>query len=251
MIPKKVRETAFFIAGLALVWVFFGRQIRGFFTNIAGQLNLTPAPQQPEQKPIAPPPVTQPPVTQPPVTQPPVTRPPVLPAIPSIPRMPLNFSLWDRLPWENNRTRIDIMEAIINDMRRIKSFPYNVAATFPEVMGAGGVTSYLNSQLRRFNAAATQSILKASQPTVTVMPTVTFMPTPATVTSLVQDVQLLEDEVIIPWKTGSVQRPVTQTPVAQTPVTQTPVAQPPVAQRGVSRGHIPSPGGIYLPMFVE
>ena len=227
MIPKKVRETAFFIAGLALVWVFFGRQIRGFFTNIAGQLNLTPAPQQPVQ--------------QPPVTQPPVDRPPVLPAIPSIPRMPLNFSLWDRLPWENNRTRIDLMEAIINDMRRIKSFPYNVAATFPEVMGAGGVTSYLNSQLRRFNAAATQSILIASQPTVTVMPTVTFMPTPATVTSLVQDVQLLEDEVIIPWKTDSVQRPVTQTPVAQ----------PPVAQRGVSRGHIPSPGGIYLPMFVE
>jgi len=199
MIPKKVRETAFFIAGLALVWVFFGRQIRrGFFTNIAGQLNLTPAPQQPvQQPPVDRPPVTQPPVDRPPVTQPPVDRPPVLPAIPSIPRMPLNFSLWDRLPWENNRTRIDIMEAIINDMRRIKSFPYNVAATFPEVVGAGGVTAYLNSQLRRFDAAATQSILIASHPTVT------FMPTPATVTSLVESVQAIEDEQVIPWRRGS------------------------------------------------
>ena len=149
MFSKKTKETAFFIVAIVLLWLIFNRQIRGFFTNIAGQLNIAPAPHQP---------VEQQPVEQPPVVQ------PVLPPIPNIPRLQMGFFIGDRLPWERNRTRIEVMEAIRSDMRRIKSFPYSVASTFPEVIGAGGVVPYLNAQIRRFNAAATASILIAGAP---------------------------------------------------------------------------------------
>jgi len=188
MFSKKTKETAFFIVAIVLLWLIFNRQIRGFFTNIAGQLNIAPAPHQP---------VEQQPVEQPPVVQ------PVLPPIPNIPRLQMGFFTWDRLPWERNRTRIEVMEAIRSDMRRIKSFPYSVASTFPEVIGAGGVVPYLNAQMRRFIAAATASILIAGAP----------VPRPPdSVSGLVQAMQ--HD-------------------VVQPPVVQPPVVQPPLAPRPV------------------
>jgi len=181
MFSKKTKETAFFIVAIVLLWLIFNRQIRGFFTNIGRQLNITPPAEQPPvvqppvvhppvvQPPVVHPPVVQPPVVHPPVVQPPVVQPPlaprpVLPPIPMIPRLQMGFFTWDRLPWERNRTRIEVMEAIRSDMRRIKSFPYSVASTFPEVIGAGGVAPYLTAQMNRFIAAANASILKAGAP---------------------------------------------------------------------------------------
>ena len=161
MFSKKTKETAFFIVAIVLLWLIFNRQIRGFFTNIGRQLNITPPAEQP---PVVQPPVVHPPVVQPPVVQPPLAPRPVLPPIPCIPRLQMGFFTWDRLPWERNRTRIEVMEAIRSDMRRIKSFPYSVASTFPEVIGAGGVVPYLNAQMNRFIAAANASILKAGAP---------------------------------------------------------------------------------------
>jgi len=194
MFSKKTKETAFFIVAIVLLWLIFNRQIRGFFANISRQLNITPPVEQPpvEQPPVEQPPVEQPPVVQPPVVQPPVVQPPlaprpVLPPIPNIPRLQMGFFTWDRLPWERNRTRIEVMEAIRSDMRRIKSFPYSVASTFPEVIGAGGVVPYLNAQIRRFNAAATASILIAGAP----------VPRPPdSASGLVQAVQRDEEEEI-------------------------------------------------------
>ena len=153
MFSKKTKETAFFIVAIVLLWLIFNRQIRGFFTNISRQLNITPPAEQP--------PAEQPPAEQPPAEQPvtpPIVRPPTLPAIPKVPVLPSGISTLDRLPWERNRLRVEVLHSLQQDMRRIKSFPYHVAATFPEVIGAGGVVSYLNMQIERFRRAAFEPV---------------------------------------------------------------------------------------------
>ena len=116
---------------------------------------------------------TLPPIERPPITRdvedamPPAVRPhpyqptptptPVtpLPAAPGHPETPPNIGQNDRLPWENNRLRREVISALNADIARITRYSREVANTFTEVARVGGVDNYLSVQRERLTRART------------------------------------------------------------------------------------------------
>ena len=125
------------------------------------------------------PPTVRPPIVRPdqvpPTVRPPITReveeaaPPSVrpqPYIPILPRQPAPLPLppveplpvpgispTDRLPWENNRKRSEVINALVADIARIERYPRELANTFTEVVRVGGVDNYLSMQRDRLTRA--------------------------------------------------------------------------------------------------
>ena len=177
LIDKKMRDTLLTVLGVVLVWSFFGDRImsafrgqqpvidnRGAITRLwhwlvgrpqtfgggtAGSSgaggtwggNFAPATPAP---------------TPAPTTPTPTPRRGIIPSIPKIPSSlggSLRFD--DILPWERNRQRREVLYALVSDMQRVHSLPFDEAARMPEVTAVGGVHSYLNLQKARFTRALT------------------------------------------------------------------------------------------------
>ena len=95
---------------------------------------------------------------------PPAVRPtpyPVVPIRPPAPTVPVELtpipgiSPTDRLPWENNRKRSEVINALAADIVRIERYPRELANTFTEVVRVGGVDNYLSMQRDRLTRART------------------------------------------------------------------------------------------------
>ena len=130
---------------------------------------------RPEQVPLTAPPraITPgqiPPTVRPPITRdveemvPPAVRPtpyPVVPIPPPTPTVPVvptpipGISPTDRLPWENNRKRSEVINTLAADIARIERYPRELANTFTEVVRVGGVDNYLSMQRDRLTRART------------------------------------------------------------------------------------------------
>ena len=78
-----------------------------------------------------------------------------LPVAPGHPEMPPNIGLNDRLPWENNRRRGEVINALKADIARITRYSREVVNTFTEVARVGGVYNYLRMQIERLTRART------------------------------------------------------------------------------------------------
>jgi len=104
---------------------------------------------------------TLPPITSdvedaiPPTYQPTPTPVAPLPVVPLHPEMPPNIGLNDKLPWENNRRRGEVINALKADIARITRYSREVANTFTEVARVGGVDNYLSMQRERLTRART------------------------------------------------------------------------------------------------
>ena len=130
---------------------------------------------RPEQvPPTAPPraitPGQIPPTVRAPITRdveemaPPAVRPtpypvvPIRPPAPTVPVVPTpipGISPTDRLPWENNRKRSEVINTLAADIARIERYPRELANTFTEVVRVGGVDNYLSMQRDRLTRART------------------------------------------------------------------------------------------------
>jgi len=77
------------------------------------------------------------------------------PVVPLHPEMPPNIGLNDKLPWENNRRRGEVINALKADIARITRYSREVANTFTEVARVGGVDNYLSMQRERLTRART------------------------------------------------------------------------------------------------
>lgn len=183
LIDKKMRDTLLTVVGVVLVWSFFGDRIMGAFrgqqpvTDNRGAIvrlwhwlvgrpqtfgggvaggggaggtwggNFTPT-------------------TPAPTPTTPTPRHGILPSIPKIPSSlggSLRFD--DILPWERNRQRREVLYALVSDMQRIHSLPFDEAMRMPEVVAVGGVHNYLNLQKARFTRASTTAGLVAGSQT--------------------------------------------------------------------------------------
>ena len=84
----------------------------------------------------------------------PVVTPPT-PTVPVEPTPIPGISPTDRLPWENNRKRSEVINALTADIARIERYPRELANTFTEVVRVGGVDNYLSMQRDRLTRART------------------------------------------------------------------------------------------------
>mgnify|MGYP001278183598 CR=1 FL=1 len=199
---KRIGQSVLWIiAGILLLsflWQYVQR--RGGLGAVFGQLfpGLTggiwhgsvgrqpaPAPAPPVQMPIedevaprpAPLPAPAPPRTPPVVVPAPPTAPqPVHPeADPSI-------SMNDRLPWENNRVRSEVINALTRDIARVQGMERQWADTMPEVIAVGGKDNYLNLQRDRLTRARTfpATARVSPAPRVGGVPAPTPQPSPLT-----------------------------------------------------------------------
>ena len=140
---------------------------------------------------------TLPPITSdvedaiPPTYQPTPTPVAPLPVVPLHPEMPPNIGLNDKLPWENNRRRGEVINALKADIARITRYSREVANTFTEVARVGGVDNYLSMQRERLTRARTLpsfvgpigAVATPYQPTPTPVAT-PYQPTPTPVAPL-------------------------------------------------------------------
>ena len=110
---------------------------------------VRPHPYQPTPTPVAPPAVRPHPY------QPTPTPVAPLPVAPGHPEIPPNIGQNDRLPWENNRRRGEVINALKADIARINRYSREVANTFTEVARVGGVDNYLSMQRERLTRART------------------------------------------------------------------------------------------------
>lgn len=84
-------------------------------------------------------------------------QPPVQPAVPTpILRAGLNWN--DLLPWENNRTRRQVLDYLSREMEEIRRMPVSRANNLTRVIRAGGFELYNISLLRRFQQATNRSV---------------------------------------------------------------------------------------------
>ena len=110
---------------------------------------------------LARPPITRdvedviPPAVRPHPYQPTPTPVAPLPVAPGHPETPPNIGQNDRLPWENNRLRREVINALKADIARISRYSREVANTFTEVARVGGVDNYLSMQRERLTRART------------------------------------------------------------------------------------------------
>ena len=77
------------------------------------------------------------------------------PTVPVVPTPIPGISPTDRLPWENNRKRSEVISALAADIARIERYPRELANTFTEVVRVGGVDNYLSMQRDRLTRAGT------------------------------------------------------------------------------------------------
>lgn len=96
-----------------------------------------------------------PPAVRPHPYQPTPTPVTPLPSAPVHPELPPNIGQNDRLPWENNRLRREVINALKADIARISRYSREVANTFTEVARVGGVDNYLSMQRDRLTRART------------------------------------------------------------------------------------------------
>ncbi len=161
----------------------FGQLFPGLGGGIwHGSVGRQPAPApapRPTPLPAPAPPTATQPVPQP-APAPPRTPPVVVPAPPTAPR-PVhpeadpNISMNDRLPWENNRVRSEVINALTRDIARVQGMERRWADTMPEVVAVGGVDNYLNLQRERLTRARTfpataQVGARATAPPATIQP---------------------------------------------------------------------------------
>ena len=162
-IGKSLISVVIGIFVLAWLWQWVRRQggIMRVFNNIFPDLGLTPA-QVPIIRPTpeivipgAPRRTPRIPITE---ESAPILRPTPTPTPTPTPPRAGNVKSNDRLPWENNRTRYDIISALRADIARIERYPRETANTFTEVARVGGVTNYLNLQRARLTRALSEPV---------------------------------------------------------------------------------------------
>ena len=189
-----VKNILWALAGIfILVWIWRWIQQQGGVAQVFRMLfpaRVTPPVQMPIEDEVAPPELRPAPPVAPP-------RPPVTPPAPVHPELPAGLTMSDRLPWENNRLRGEVISALRRDIARVEGMPRQWANTMPEVKAVGGVDNYLSLQRERLNRALTQPMTPFIGPPAPA-------PTPAAVNAAIQpaiDTPYLQPRVLTPAPT--------------------------------------------------